>query len=338
MARLVSRVDTDDAHRFVRAIFSEAPHDAFVEVRFRRGTGMGQSFHRADEFYGVVSEVEVHARQRDVFVGVIPRRWHRGGRRDLVAEVALVWADCDGPTSSAALERFEPAPSMVVASGTGSNCHAYWLLAEPVPLNVVERTNRQLARALMADVRSCDAARILRPAGTTNWKTRPPAAVRTVSFGCAARVDLLELQCGLPHVAEPPTRGGERAFAGRSLRSDPLLEIAPREYVERLTGRVVRHDRKMLCPFHEDHEPSLHVFDEKARGWFCFGCGRGGSIYDFAGLLWGRGLRGAEFLRLRTELLAVFSGDVGRSHGEVVQRSELARRVGSPPGRQHELP
>jgi hypothetical protein len=332
---LVSGVDADDVDRFVRAIFGAAPQDAFVEVRFRRSTGMGQSFRRADAFNEIVSEVAAHARQRDVFVGVIPRRWRRGGRRDLVRDAALVWADCDGSRSVAALQRFEPAPSMVVASGTGSNCHAYWLLAEPIPLDVVESTNRQLARALEADVGSWDAARILRPAGTTNWKTEPPAAVRTVTFGCAARVDLPELRSGLPDVTEPPARSAPRARALRSPRSDPLLEIAPREYVERLSGRVVGRDRKMLCPFHDDHAPSLHVFDEPARGWFCFGCGRGGSIYDFAGLLWGRGVRGAEFLRLRRDLQAVFSCEVSRTDRDVVKTSELVRSVESRPGHQH---
>jgi hypothetical protein len=43
---------------------------------------------------------------------------------------------------------------------------------------------------------------------------------------------------------------------------------------------------------HEDRTPSLHVYGDPERGWFCFGCGRGGSIYDFAALLFGRGTRG----------------------------------------------
>lgn len=36
-------------------------------------------------------------------------------------------------------------------------------------------------------------------------------------------------------------------------------------------------DRYYLCPFHEDHRPSLHVDAEGCR-WFCFGCRRGGGI------------------------------------------------------------
>lgn len=36
-------------------------------------------------------------------------------------------------------------------------------------------------------------------------------------------------------------------------------------------------DRYYLCPFHDDHHPSLHVDSERCR-WFCFGCRRGGGI------------------------------------------------------------
>ncbi len=38
------------------------------------------------------------------------------------------------------------------------------------------------------------------------------------------------------------------------------------------------------------------------RGWFCFGCRRGGSIYDFAALLWGAEPRGPDFVGLRDRL------------------------------------
>lgn len=36
-------------------------------------------------------------------------------------------------------------------------------------------------------------------------------------------------------------------------------------------------DRYYVCPFHEDHRPSLHVDADGCR-WFCFGCRRGGGI------------------------------------------------------------
>jgi hypothetical protein len=40
----------------------------------------------------------------------------------------------------------------------------------------------------------------------------------------------------------------------------------------------------------------------------CFGCGRDGSIYDFAAALLGRGTRGQDFIALRRELTAISAG------------------------------
>ena len=35
-----------------------------------------------------------------------------------------------------------------------------------------------------------------------------------------------------------------------------------------------------LCPFHNDHQPSLSVNHEKGL-WYCFGCGKGGDAGKF---------------------------------------------------------
>lgn len=40
----------------------------------------------------------------------------------------------------------------------------------------------------------------------------------------------------------------------------------------------------MLCPFHDDHHPSMLV-DER---YYCFGCGATGDVIDFASKLTGR--------------------------------------------------
>jgi hypothetical protein len=319
-------VDAGAVARFAAAIFDGAPRGLFAEVRFKREDGMGRSFHRVSALDDLVSEVIEHARRCDVFVGVIPRRWRRGGRRDLAEEGVVVWADCDGAGSVAALRRFEPAPSMVVASGSGSNCHAYWLLERPAPLDVVEQTNRRLAIALHADPRSCDAARILRPAGTANWKSNPPAAVRLLALDRGARVDIADLARSLPEFQRRDLRAQSRQPRAAADEPDRLLEIAPRDYIEQLSGRTVGRERKVQCPFHDDRSPSLHVFDEPERGWFCFGCGSGGSIYDFASLLWGRELRGLEIQRLRTELEATFLSGATRAS----DRSARRRAFGSP--------
>jgi hypothetical protein len=49
----------------------------------------------------------------------------------------------------------------------------------------------------------------------------------------------------------------------------------------RATGLTAGRDGKVSCPFHgQDRSPSLHVYEDPAAGWYCFGCGRGGSIFD----------------------------------------------------------
>ncbi len=40
---------------------------------------------------------------------------------------------------------------------------------------------------------------------------------------------------------------------------------------------VAPGDVMVRCPFHDDHQPSLHVDAEGCR-WFCFGCRRGGGV------------------------------------------------------------
>lgn len=65
------------------------------------------------------------------------------------------------------------------------------------------------------------------------------------------------------------------------------------------------------CPLpdHEDHYASCQVFAEAGRGWHCYGCARGGRIYDRASLMaggpWGHDLRQGAFLEARELITAV---------------------------------
>jgi hypothetical protein len=391
--------DRDQTRRFLGALHGCAPPGSLVELRFRLGPGMGQRFLRAERLGRVADRIASLAGSTDVFVGVITRARRGGSRRDLVERAAVAWVDCDDGTSVAALARFRPLPSMVVASGSGPNQHAYWLLDEPAGIDEIERVNHRLALALGADLHCGDGARIMRPAGSTNRKQSPPTAVRLVACDEHARVALADLTARL--APDPEPTGHRAAAPSRALSSDPLLALAPRLYVERLLGQPVGRSGKVRCPFHplsgrravgdgvspagsvadasvndrgdgrvsvegmdaqlpreaaegastspaglarspracslaassdplrsvpppvyferltglrvgpsgklrclfhDDRSPSLHVYREPDRGWYCFGCGRGGSIYDLAALLSGRGTRGLDFAKLRREL------------------------------------
>jgi hypothetical protein len=245
----------------------------------------------------------VLGRRTDVYVGCAPRTRRHGGR-DAVERAFVLWADCDGEDAVAALRDFEPAPSIVVASGTGSNRHAYWPLIESLARDEVERANRRLAFALGADLASADAARILRVPSTLSHKHHPPTAVEAVRLDTDRRLNVADVIGSLPDpsapprvaVAPPEPRGG-----------DPLLAIAPEVYVRRLLGVEVPRHRKVPCPFHEDRHASLHVYETAGRGWYCFGaCRRGGTIYDLAAAVFGYTARGEDFLRLRAELHRLF--------------------------------
>ena len=269
---------------------------------------MGQVFDRPARLGGLATRAIVLGRRTDVYVGCAPRTRRHGGR-DAVDRAFVLWADCDGEDAVAALHDFEPSPAIVIASGSGSNCHAYWPLTQPLGRDEVERANRRLALALGADPASADAARILRVPGTRSHKHDPPTAVDAIRLDTSRPVDAADVVGSLPDPPAPTPRRGPVMSAARR-GDDPLLAIAPDLYVRRLLGVDVPRHRKVPCPFHEDRHASLHVYETAERGWYCFGaCRRGGTIYDLAAPLYGYTARGDDFLRLRTELRRLFGLD-----------------------------
>jgi hypothetical protein len=291
--------------RFLAAFAGSAGSGELLELRYRLDDGqrMGQVFDRSTRLRGLATRALVLGRRTDVYVGCAPRTRRHGGR-DAVARAFVLWADCDGEHAVAALRDFEPAPSIVVASGTGPNCHAYWPLTQPLAGDEVERANRRLAFALGADAASADAARILRVPSTLSHKHDPPTPVEAIRLDTDRRLSAADVTGSLPDPPAPP----RAAIAPPEHRGgDPLLAIVPDVYVRRLLGVEVPRHRKVPCPFHEDRHASLHVYETPGRGWYCFGaCRRGGTIYDLAAPLYGYTARGEDFLRLRAELHRVF--------------------------------
>ena len=56
--------------------------------------------------------------------------------------------------------------------------------------------------------------------------------------------------------------------------------LTMKEVVEKYGFHVNSRTNTMLCPFHDDHHSSLHIYSGK-RGYFCFSCQSGGSVIDF---------------------------------------------------------
>ena len=283
---------------YLDALFATCPTGVHVELRVRTASGMARAFYGVDRLRDVAAAIAGHALHTDVYVGVLPRARQASRRSDLCSTGSVLWVDCDTPESAAALTNFVPAPSVVVASGSDGNCHGYWLLSAPVSIDDIEAANRRLAAALGADASCADAARVLRPP-SWNHKTFPATEVGLLRCDIETRYDLGDV---VPRVdvGVEVRRHDRRAAADIT---DPLLAIDPAFYVERLTGLHVGRDGKVRCPFHsDDRTPSLHVYAEPARGWYCYGCGRGGSVYDFAAHLWSVEPRGRAFVELRHRL------------------------------------
>ncbi len=308
-----ARVRHEGLVEFLTALVGEPSPGELLELRYRLDDGvrMGQLFEPSHRLQGLATRALALGRRTDVYVGCAPRSRRYGGR-DAVERGFVLWADCDGDAAAQALAEFEPQPSIVIASGSGNNRHAYWPLTEPLAREGLERANRRLAHALGADPVAADAARILRPPGTQSHKRLPARPVEAIRLDSHRRLVAADVVGGLADPPRPPRSAPRVRQEGRR-GDDPLLEIPPPVYVERLLGVAVPRHRKVSCPFHPDEQPSLHVYETAARGWYCFGrCRRGGTIYDLAAPLYGYDARGEGFLRLRTELRRLFGLDGAR--------------------------
>ena len=270
--------------RYLAMLGASEPAGGLLELRYRNPSQPGtmrQRFHHVGNTTRMAREITLLAAHSDVYVGVAPRRTHSGGRH-AVSRSWVLWADIDQAPDDSRTAALPVDPGVVIASGTPGHQHLYWPLREPLAPDELEQANATLARALGADQGPVlGAATILRPPHTLN----APA---------------------------PPARPEARVHTNGS---DPLLTIAPARYIEVLTGQTVGRDHKISCPFHDDSTPSLHVYDDPAKGWCCYGgCRRGGTIYDLAGAVWQLDTRGADFIEIRRRLSRLFrTSDEGQA-------------------------
>lgn len=296
-----ARVELD---MYLSALFARAAGE-YVDVRWRRGDWMGERFIATSRLGDVARLIARLANRTDVYVGVAPRTT-RSGQRSAVMHTFALWVDCDTELARRRLAAFTPASSIVVRSGSEHGRHAYWLLDTPLDIDDAERLNERLAVALDADPRCAEGARILRPPITTNHKRDQLAAVAVESL--TSELHSAELIArALPELPPPDPPRSLTAFHGRDRGTDPLRTIAPDRYVARLCGVEVPRNRKIRCPLHDDHTPSLHVYREPERGWYCYGCQRGGDIYDLAGALWHLDTHADTFVELRQRLRDLFA-------------------------------
>jgi hypothetical protein len=298
--------------RYLRTLTDPEPEGRFLEVRWRLPTGMGRQFVPATDVDAAAALIRRRGRERDTYVGVALRD-RRSGRRDAVSDSRVLFVEVDAEASGALLERAPRPPSMTIESGTPGHLHAYWFLTGPVSGPEVKSANRKLAYRVGGDLASVDESRILRPPETANFKHDPPRPVVLHSLHPARVYGLRDLIGGLEDPAEQANHHRQQAARATWSPGVPAEDTAIHEqlraiptaiYVQRLTGLEPNGDSKVSCPWHEDRTPSLHCYED---GTFCcFGCRRGGTIFDFAGELWGMDTKGRAFVELRARLAEEF--------------------------------
>lgn len=65
------------------------------------------------------------------------------------------------------------------------------------------------------------------------------------------------------------------------MRSKFVEDILNQINLEKLiTQETTLRNGKALCPFHDDHNPSLHYYPD-TQSFYCFGCGVGGTAIDW---------------------------------------------------------
>jgi hypothetical protein len=299
--------NTNDAARelarYLAMLAAREPAGGLLEIRFRNPrtpARMRQHFHHIANTGRIARNILALAEHSDVYIGVAPRRIPNGGRQ-AIHRGWVLWADVDRADTQPPGTVLPVAPGVVINSGTPGHHHLYWPLTEPLAPAELERANRTLAAALGADSGAVlGAATILRPPHTRNHKHAPASPVTLERFDLRAHT-AREILAGLPAVERPVAAQPARQ---RDSASDPLMSISPADYVQALTGQTVPRDRKISCPLHEDRTPSLHVYPDPKRGWQCYGCNQGGTIYDLAAKLWGLDTRGSDFIELRARLSA----------------------------------
>jgi hypothetical protein len=277
----------------------------YFDVRWRTAAGgMGRRFISARDSAAAAGLITRLASRTDVYVGAALREGAAHGGRAAIGGSHLLYVECDHEHVERSLAGFPLVPTLEVASGTGRHVHLYWNLRASVTNVEVEDANRRLALRLGGDRASVDVARLLRPPGTFNYKHYERCPVRLIAYRAEALYTLAQLIAGLPRPISDRARENRCHRRPRTALDGQLRAIRTEDYVRVLSGRAPASARKVACPFHNDRDPSLHMYD--GGSFYCFGCRRGGTIYDFAAHLWGCNTRGADFLALRDRLIRIF--------------------------------
>lgn len=89
-----------------------------------------------------------------------------------------------------------------------------------------------------------------------------------------------------------------------------IKKALPLPWVTQAYGVELEHNGRAvvgLCPFHDDHNPSLQISGAGLDRWICYPCGEGGDIFDF--IQKAENLRFSDSLDVAANLLRRFASD-----------------------------
>jgi hypothetical protein len=337
IAELVDLVDPAGARRktrlspaghvalFVRALHApgaaalrrQSHHPGLVEAcavtRGRDGrprphrSGEPEQFHRCGDIAALQALARAtRAAGQECWCSVLPRTEPVAGGK-AVPGGAVLWADVDTPGTlwrARALRERLPVRLVVESGGAADpsepRWHLYLVASRWLSATELETANARLADLLGGD-RVGDRGRLMRLPGTRNLKGgRPGRWCRVVACNPhAPALDVESVVGALPlHARRPPASMGDPA--PRSWPSG-LDELAPRQWFALLEpDRPISDYGYARCPLHEDHVPSLKLYDEPCDGWYCWACARGGDVIEYAARRWyGQPSRGLDAPRFR---------------------------------------
>jgi hypothetical protein len=156
------------------------------------------------------------------------------------------------------------------------------------------------ARVFVAECAACAGELWIHRRGFDEWRASCANGCAREAMDAAASELLREQRADMEYQAE---------LKATMEPDDPFWNIEATRYIEALTGQEASRGGFFRCPFHGDgneRTPSLHATDLLPARWYCFACHQGGTIYDFAALLWGIEPRADGFAELRERLGRTF--------------------------------
>ncbi len=241
-----------------------------------------KSLQEAEVLWTDISHIShINERGFDIHFTVVPRLRIVNGRKEHplpnIPVLRGLWADLDVgegkpyPDIKTAIRlvlRQEIKPSVIVVSGHG--LHPYYLLKHPtrLPKEEIEALLAGLAARLKGDTGAARSTRLMRVPNTYNWKDGK--RTKCTALFADFRWTLEELR-GL---CSASASNGGSPIQPRQQDYFDLFNL----HVEGLTRRG--EQATGLCPFHDDHHPSLSVNLQTGQ-WVCFACGRDGNWHTF---------------------------------------------------------